>query len=115
VLYFVKTIIAALIIMAVTEVSKVNLTLGALIKSLPLISLVSMIWLYVETKNSKQVANLSTSTFWLVIPTLPFFLVFPFFIRMGLSFFVALSAGIVVMVLSYVGATVVYRWLGIGF
>ncbi|MDX1917608.1 MAG: DUF3147 family protein [Candidatus Caenarcaniphilales bacterium] len=59
--YAIKVIISALIIVLVTEVSKRSGYLGGLIKSLPLISILSFVWLYLETKNSHKVSSLSTS------------------------------------------------------
>lgn len=100
-LYLIKLLISAAIIVAVTEVAKANATLGGLIKSLPLVSLVALIWVYTETRDTQIVAQLSTSTFWFVLPTLPMFLVLPALLSRGYSFWPALLVALTVMLLCY--------------
>lgn len=81
--YTLKLLLSAGIIVAVSEIAKFNTGLGALIKSLPLISILAIIWLYLETKDTVKIAELSTGTFWLVLPTLPMFLVLPALLKSG--------------------------------
>lgn len=100
-LYAIKLLISAAIIVAVTEVAKVNATLGGLIKSLPLVSLIALIWVYTETRDTQTIAQLSTSTFWFVLPTLPMFLVLPAMINRGYSFWPSLLVALTVMLLCY--------------
>lgn len=100
-IYFTKTILSALIIVVVTEVSKRSGLLGGLIKSLPLISLLSFIWLYTETKNTAKVAALSVGTFWFVLPSLPFFLVFPLLLRQEVGFWPSLGWSLLLMLACY--------------
>jgi hypothetical protein len=111
--YAVKVLLSAGIIVAVAEVAKVNATLGALIKSLPLISILAMIWLYVDTCDTAKIAELSTSTFWLVLPTLPMFLVLPALLKHGLGFYPSLAISIAVMALCYAGAVPLLARFGI--
>lgn len=100
-LYAIKLLISAAIIVAVTEVAKINATLGGLIKSLPLVSLIALIWVYAETRNAQTIAQLSTSTFWFVLPTLPMFLVLPALLHRGYSFWISLVVALIVMLLCY--------------
>lgn len=100
-LYVIKLLISAAIIVAVTEVAKANATLGGLIKSLPLVSLVALIWVYVETRDTQTIAQLSSSTFWFVLPTLPMFLVLPALLNRGYSFWLSLLVALSVMLLCY--------------
>ncbi len=100
-LYAVKTLISALVIVAVTETAKRSGLVGGLIKSLPLISLVSFIWLYLETRDVGKVAALSVSTFYFVIPTLPAFLLFPALLRLGWGFWPSFGMAILSMLLCY--------------
>jgi hypothetical protein len=111
--YTVKVLLSAGIIVAVSEVAKVNVTLGALIKSLPLVSILAMIWLYVDTADAGRISELSTSTFWLVLPTLPMFLVLPALIRNGLGFYSSLAISIAVMAICYAAAVPVLARFGI--
>ena len=111
--YFVKLVISAGIIVLVSEVAKVNATLGALIKSLPLISILAILWLYWDSQDTQQVAELSTGTFWLVLPTLPMFLALPILLRSGWPFYPALTASLGFMVVCYMLAIPVLSRFGI--
>ena len=114
-IYAFKTIISAIIIVLVTETAKRSGYLGALIKSLPLISIISFIWLYIETRNIKALEELSVGTFWLVIPTLPMFLVFPALLQQGLGFWPSLGISILVLVLCYLITLFALSKFGISF
>ena len=101
-LYLIKVVIAAIIIVSVTEVSKVNAQLGGLIKSLPLISLISFIWLYYDTQNIKIIADLSLSTLLYVIPTLPMFYIFYILLTKGFGFHIALFLSVLTIIPVYI-------------
>ena len=72
-----KYCITAAVVVAVSEVAKRSDKLGAFIASLPLVTILVLIWLYLERQPQEKLANHSLYTFWYVIPTLPMFLVFP--------------------------------------
>jgi hypothetical protein len=111
--YLVKLVISAGIIVAVSEIAKVNAGLGALIKSLPLVSVLAMIWLYVDTHDTAKIAALSTGTFWLVLPTLPMFLVLPALLKAGWTFYPALALSIGAMFLCYLLAVPLLARFGV--
>ena len=111
--YLVKLILSAAIIATVSEVAKFNAGLGALIKSLPLISILAMMWLYADTKDSGKIAELSIATFWLVLPTLPMFLVLPALLERGWGFYAALGTAIGVLLSCYLIAVPVLSRFGI--
>ncbi len=111
--YAIKLLLSAGIIVVVSEVAKANAGLGALIKSLPLISVLAMIWLYVDTRDTGKIAELSASTFWLVLPTLPMFLVLPALLKSGMGFYASLGLSIGVMLLCYAIAIPVLARFGI--
>jgi hypothetical protein len=92
--YVVKLFLTAGIIVVISEVSKRLPLLGSLIASLPLISVLGMVWMYGETKDLIRIADHAEGTFWYVLPSLPMFLLMPFLLRKGISFPSALSAGI---------------------
>ena len=92
--YSIKLVLTAAIIVLISEVSKKLPLLGSLIASLPLISVIGMIWMYGETKDLIRIADHAEGTFWYVLPSLPMFLLMPFLLRKGISFPAALSAGI---------------------
>jgi hypothetical protein len=77
--------------MVASEVAKRSPSYGALLVSLPLVSILAMIWLWRETGDSERIASLSEATFWFVLPTLPMFLVLPTLLRYGVDFWLALT------------------------
>jgi hypothetical protein len=91
--YILKIAISIVIIVAASELSKRNSWLGALLIALPFTSLLAMTWLYYDTDNLQQVANLSRGIFWLVLPSLSLFLVFPWAVDHHWKFWPALALG----------------------
>ena len=85
-----KYLVTAGVIVAVTEVAKRSDRLGALLISLPLTSVLTLIWLYAEKQPTEKIANHAFYTFWYVLPTLPMFILFPFLLKQ-LGFIAALS------------------------
>lgn len=111
--YVVKLLLSAGIIVAVSEIAKHSAGLGALIKSLPLISILAMIWLYVDTQDTGKISELSTATFWLVLPTLPMFLVLPALLKHGLGFYPSLAISVAVMAVCYLVAVPLLARIGV--
>ena len=72
-----KYLITAAVVVAVSETAKRSDRAGALLASLPLVTLLALIWLHVEKQSVEKVANHAWYTFWYVVPTLPMFLAFP--------------------------------------
>src|SRR6516164_7171785 len=97
----VKALLSGAIIMAASEAAKSSPTYGALLVSLPLISILAMIWLWRDTGDNERIAALSEGTFWLVLPTLPMFLVLPALLKSGVSFWTALAASCALTVALY--------------
>lgn len=104
----VKAALSGLIIAIVSEVAKRNPGAGALIASLPLVSILGMIWLWRDTGDKVRMAAHAQATFWFVLPSLPMFLLLPFMLRSGWSFWAALAAGCALTIALYL--TMV--WLG---
>ncbi|MDZ4789843.1 MAG: DUF3147 family protein [Hyphomicrobiales bacterium] len=88
-----KALLSGAIIMVVSEVSKRSPSLGALIVSLPLTSILAMIWMWRDGVNDARIATHAAATFWYVLPSLPMFLVMPWLMRAGHGFWLALAAG----------------------
>lgn len=72
-----KYLLTAGIVVLVSELAKRSDKLGALVAALPLVTILALIWLYVEHQPQAKIANQAWYTFWYVIPTLPMLLVFP--------------------------------------
>ena len=92
--YLVKIAITTLLIVAIAEIAKRSSFAGALLASVPLISVLAMIWLYVDTKDVAKVSALATSVFWLVLPSLALFVTLPVLLKQGLNFYLSMSISI---------------------
>ena len=100
--YFIaKALISGIIIAIVSEVAKRQPGLGALIASLPLISVIGMIWLWRDKPDVANMASHSTATFWYVLPSLPMFLLIPLLLNRGYTFWIALLAGCLLTIVLY--------------
>jgi len=88
-----KAAVSGVIIAVVSEVAKRSPAFGALIVSLPLVSVMGMMWLWRDTGDPVRLAAHAQSTFWFVLPSLPMFLLIPWLLRRGLAFWPALGAG----------------------
>ena len=111
--YILKIAITTSLVVAVSEISKRSSLFGGLLASLPLVSFVGLIWLYVETGNTEKVAGLAQSVFWLVLPSLPFFLILPYLLRRNINFYISLGAATAVMFGLYLGMVFVLRRYGV--
>ncbi|KKO45448.1 hypothetical protein WG68_10395 [Arsukibacterium ikkense] len=95
-----KYLVTAAIVVAASELAKRSDKLGALIVALPLVSILAMVWLYVEQQPTEKIANHAWYTFWYVVPTLPMFLLLPWlFHRLG--FWPALAVGACITVICF--------------
>lgn len=86
-----KYAITAFVIVVVSELAKRSDRMGALISALPFVTVLVMIWLYLEKQGSQKIGNHAYYTFWYVIPTLPMFLVMPWLLTKGINFWVCLA------------------------
>jgi hypothetical protein len=94
-----KYLITAGLIVFISEIAKRSDKLGGFIAALPLMTLLTLTWLYVENQTDDKISNHPYYTFWYVIPTLPMFLIFPyllpklgFWLTMGLSILATMIA-----------------------
>ena len=108
----IKIIISALIIFIASEIAKKDTLVGAIIVSLPMISLLSIIWIYVETKDIERIISFSYSIFSMIIPSLSFFLTLPYFLKKNISFSISLMLSIVIMIVLYFGLATLYKKIG---
>jgi hypothetical protein len=101
--YVLKVAVTSLIVVAVAELGKRSSFMGAVLASLPVVSMLSFIWLYTDTSSTERVAALSTSIFWLVLPSLVLFVVLPVMLRAGMPFWVSLVSACAATVVAYIG------------
>ena len=110
--YIIKIVITASIIVVVSEISKRIPLLGSMIASLPLVSVLGMIWIFQETKENQKLITHAEGTFWYVLPSLPMFLLMPWMMRKGVSFYLTLTVGILLTVLLYLIMTKLLARMG---
>jgi len=111
--YLVKIIVSAVILVAVAELAKRSSLWGAALASLPLLSILAFIWLYVDTGDIQRVAALSQGIFWLVLPSLVLFIALPLLLRNGMSFWLSLTISCMLTAGAYLAMLKLLAMLGI--
>jgi hypothetical protein len=101
----IKAALSGIIIAIVSEVAKRYPGFGALIASLPLVSLLGAIWLWHDKPDGGNMASHLEATFWFVLPSLPMFLLMPYLMRQGISFWLSLAIGCAVTIALYFAMT----------
>ena len=111
----VKALVSGLLIAAASEAARRSPGWGALIVSLPLVSLLSFIWLWRDTGDPERIAGLSEGAFWFFLPSMPLFLVLPILLRSGWNFWAAMAAVSVMTIALYAAMSVIAPRIGIKF
>ncbi len=109
----IKAVVSGILIAAASTLAKRYPGFGALIASLPLVSVLGMIWLWRERPDAANMADHVGATFWYVLPSLPMFLLIPALLRHGVGFWPALLAGCALTVVLYGAMTALAPVLGI--
>ena len=99
--FTIKIFTSAFIIAAISEIGKRSGWLAALLASLPLVSLLSMVWIYYETKDIAKTTEFAKAVPPLVIPSLAFFFAFVWLAKTGMNFWISMAASIVIMLALY--------------
>jgi len=99
--YLVKIAATAVLVVAISEIAKRSTLTAAILASMPLISVLAMIWLYVDTRDAERVSALSASVFWLVLPSLALFVSLPLLLKQGLNFYISIAAAIGITAICY--------------
>jgi len=97
----IKAVLSGILIAIVSEVAKRYPGFGGLIASLPLVSVLGMVWLWRDRPDAANMAAHAEATFWFVLPSLPMFLLIPAMLRHGIAFWVSLLAGCLMTILLY--------------
>ena len=100
--YLTKVFISAILIVIISEISKRSSFMGALLASIPLVSVMAILWIYIDTKDIEKISSLSTGIFWLVLPSLALFVSLPLLLKQGLGFYLSLLISIVITAVCYV-------------
>ncbi|MBA3897565.1 MAG: DUF3147 family protein [Sphingomonadaceae bacterium] len=104
----VKALLSGFIIAIVSELARRNPGFGALVASLPLVSLLGMMWLWRDTADPERLARHAQATFWYVLPSLPLFLIVSALLRQGVAFWISLLAGCLATIAFYLAMV----WIG---
>ena len=96
-----KGIFSGAVVVIASEVAKKTAVFGALITSIPIISVLSLTWLYEDTKDTAQVADFAESILWLILPSTLLFILLPYLLRQGWSFENSMLTGITATILAY--------------
>jgi hypothetical protein len=94
--FLIKIAITTVLVLAISEIAKRSSFAGAILASAPLISILAIAWLYVDTKDVAKVSALATSVFWLVLPSLAFFVSLPLLLRHGMHFYMSVSISVLI-------------------
>jgi uncharacterized membrane protein (GlpM family) len=106
-----KALLSGAIIAAASEIARRSSLLGAILVSLPLTSILAAVWLYRDTRDSEEVASLSWSILWVIVPSLVFFVVLPLALR-TLDFWPSLVLACAATAVSYAAWIGIARLLG---
>ena len=90
----IKLLLSSGIIVIVSEIAKQNTLIGGLIASIPLVSVMAMVWLYIDTKDIENINALSKSILWMVVPSLALFISLPVLLKSGVNFYISMGISI---------------------
>jgi hypothetical protein len=96
-----KIILTAIIIVGVAQLSQKDTLLAAVLASIPLVSVLAMMWMNQDGASNEDIVNFSKDIVWLVIPSLLLFIVMPELIERGWDFYPALGGGLCATVIGY--------------
>jgi hypothetical protein len=110
----VKVLITAVIIVAVSEIGKANAFMGSILASIPLVSTLGMIWMHAEKTPAGKIIAHSRGVFWMVLPSLPMFLLLPWLMeKQRWSFPASLTTCLAFTVVCYFGSAALLKRYGI--
>lgn len=107
-----KYLLTAGIVILVSELAKRSDKLGGLVAALPLVTVLTLVWLYLENQSMEKIADHAWYTFWYVLPTLPMFIAFPLLLP-KLGFWPTLISSILITMASFGGFAILLRRFGI--
>jgi hypothetical protein len=111
--YIAKLAITALLIVLISEIGKRYSLAGALLAAIPLVSILAMTWMYIDTGSSKSAVEFSSRIVWLIAPSMTLFIVFPLLIKKGFSFPLSLGIATLSTVMAYYSVIYILEKFGI--
>jgi hypothetical protein len=110
-----KAALSGILVALVSEIARRSPAFGALVASLPLVSVFAMLWLWRDTHDTERLAVHAQATFWYVLPSLPMFLALPALLRAGVPFYAALALCCALTASLYLLTAWTLRRIGIAF
>lgn len=111
--YITKVAVTAVLVVLISEIAKRSSVIGAILASVPLTSVLAMIWLYVDTGDVQKISDLASSIFWLVLPSLALFIALPLLLGKGMNFYLSLIVSIGITALCYLVMVLMLKHFGI--
>ena len=111
--YITKLLITTILIVLISEIAKRSSLMGALLAAIPLVSILAMTWMYVDTNETRTAVEFSNRIVWLIAPSMTLFIVFPLLIKKGLSFYPSMFVSVALTVFAYYSVVFVLGKLGI--
>jgi len=111
--YIVKLLVTAVLIVLISEIGKRYSLAGALLAAIPLVSILAMTWMYVDTGETRSAVEFSERIIWLIAPSMTLFIVFPIMIKKGFSFYPSMFAAIALTIMAYYSVIYVVGKFGI--
>ena len=111
--YITKLIITTLLIVLISEISKRSSLAGAILAAIPLVSILAMTWMYIDTSDSTKAVEFSQNIVWLIAPSMTLFIAFPLLIKKGLGFYPSMLISIVMTIFAYYSVIYLLEKFGI--
>ena len=111
--YITKLTITALLIVLISEIVKRSSLAGALLAAIPLVSILAMTWMYIDTGESKNAVEFSSRIVWLIAPSMTLFIIFPILIKKGLGFYSSMGISIMMTIFAYYSVIFILGKFGI--
>ena len=105
----IKILISAVIIYIASEIGKKNVFIAAILISIPFVSIITFIWLYIDSKNTQLIASLSKEIVFLVVPTVPMFLLLSYMLVKNYNFYLSLFSSLALMLFSYLILSLIFN------
>ncbi|MCK6264505.1 DUF3147 family protein [Vibrio sp. ZSDE26] len=107
-----KYALTAGVVVLISEVAKRSDKAGALIAALPSVTILALIWMYIEGQSQQKLADHAYYTFWYVLPTLPMFLIFPLLLQ-RYSFWLSLGFCAIISIVCFLVVATVVKSFGV--
>ncbi|MGM0608220.1 MAG: DUF3147 family protein [Candidatus Muiribacteriota bacterium] len=109
----IKILITSVIIALISIISRTSTLIGAVLASVPLVSVLGILWLYKDTNDSQIIIDLSYSVFWLVIPSLSFYIILPYMLKKEINFYLSMLVSLAGMIIFYFITIKILSYFGI--